>query len=173
MIERKGKTIRKKEKRRKKEWKERGITNKICRRDPTLCACYHAPILRTVEREINNTSYHKEMQFIYHTDKLWRKPIRYKERVQKLMIDTRRACGGGRPAGIVRRRRPAPLPASFSRVRLLRSSEHESGKLKTASLSDATITRARITRPRSYTVPERRGGHASRMDKCRNNGARP
>lgn len=32
--------------------------------------CYHAPILRTVEREINNTSYHKEMQFIYHTDKL-------------------------------------------------------------------------------------------------------
>lgn len=60
------------EKKRKKgeELEETGVTNKICRRDPTLGACYRAPILRTVEREINNTSYHKEMQFIYHTDKL-------------------------------------------------------------------------------------------------------
>lgn len=101
--------------RKKKENRRKDVTDKICRRDPTLCVCYHA--LRTVEREINNTSYHKEMQFIYHTDKLWRKPIRYKEKVQKLMIDTRvrrrlTRSGKGHPPPT------SGASTSFSRVRL-------------------------------------------------------
>jgi len=57
-------------KQRKEKLEKTDVMNKICRRDVILRIYYCASILRTVEREINNTSYHKEMQFIYHTDKL-------------------------------------------------------------------------------------------------------
>lgn len=56
--------------------KKREREERCCERDlqagsDTLCLLSRADTEDTeVEREINNTSYHKEMQFIYHTDKL-------------------------------------------------------------------------------------------------------
>lgn len=73
-----------------REQEERCYEQDLQAGSDTLCLLSRADTKDTeVEREINNTSYHKEMQFIYHTDKLWRKPTRYEKRVQKLMIDTR------------------------------------------------------------------------------------